>query len=234
MKLQRHRVTGTDCVDFFQRQVTADVEKLEDQTALLTAWCNIQGRVSSLMWLCKNAGTITLYIPDETYQAVMPRLQMFVLRDDVKFDAATACYGGIRDGQLVVSEEEQSSWTKALIDAGIPHLTTEACNQYLPQMLNLDCIGGLSFSKGCYPGQEIVARTHFRGKLKQRLLRLNAPSGETEIYNAKQEKAGNVLLRHGDAVLAVVRLESLAGGLFDSQGQRIELLPLPYAIAELS
>src|SRR5688500_9132670 len=60
-------------------------------------------------------------------------------------------------------------WEWLDIRAGIPTITPATQELFVPQMLNLDLIGGLSFSKGCYPGQEIVARMHFLGRLKQRM-----------------------------------------------------------------
>jgi hypothetical protein len=63
----------------------------------------------------------------------------------------------------------EDAWNLLDIEAGIPWITPEIQDEFTPQMVNLDLIGALSFTKGCYPGQEIVARTHYLGKLKQRM-----------------------------------------------------------------
>ncbi len=60
-------------------------------------------------------------------------------------------------------------WQWLDIRAGIAHVTTEISEAFVPQMMNLDRIGGVNFKKGCYPGQEIVARSHYLGKLKRRM-----------------------------------------------------------------
>jgi folate-binding protein YgfZ len=62
-----------------------------------------------------------------------------------------------------------NAWTEQNISAGIPWLTLETSEQYIPQMLNIDKLGGISFNKGCYTGQEIIARTHYLGKAKREL-----------------------------------------------------------------
>jgi hypothetical protein len=68
-------------------------------------------------------------------------------------------------------------WAWRLIWAGIPTVTGATQGQFVPQMLNLEKLGAISFTKGCYPGQEIVARAQYRGEVKRRLFRLHAQAG---------------------------------------------------------
>lgn len=63
-----------------------------------------------------------------------------------------------------------SSWRLSSIQAGVPQITLPTQEQFVPQMINLELLGGVSFKKGCYPGQEIVARMQYLGKLKRRML----------------------------------------------------------------
>ena len=65
--------------------------------------------------------------------------------------------------------ENSDQWLYLDILSGIPWLTTETSEEFIPQMLNLDQLGGISFNKGCYTGQEIIARTHYLGKTKRTL-----------------------------------------------------------------
>jgi folate-binding protein YgfZ len=65
--------------------------------------------------------------------------------------------------------KNSDQWRYLDILSGIPWLTTETSEEFIPQMLNLDLLGGISFNKGCYTGQEIVARTHYLGKAKRAL-----------------------------------------------------------------
>lgn len=71
------------------------------------------------------------------------------------------------DGTASVTPDR---WLAARLAAGEPSVRGDAAGQFVPQMLNLDLVDGLSFSKGCYPGQEIVARTRYLGKQKRRML----------------------------------------------------------------
>ena len=74
-----------------------------------------------------------------------------------------------RIGNQGFQPENSEQWRYLDIISGIPWLTTETCEEFIPQMLNLDLLGGISFNKGCYTGQEIVARTHYLGKAKRAL-----------------------------------------------------------------
>jgi folate-binding protein YgfZ len=82
----------------------------------------------------------------------------------------------------------ENAWHLAEIRAGLARIQATTRDQFQPQELNYPAVGGVSYTKGCYTGQEIVARLYFRGKLKQRLYRLSAdaqPSAETGIYSAR-------------------------------------------------
>lgn len=72
-------------------------------------------------------------------------------------------------GKQGFQPENSDQWRYLDIISGIPWLTTQTSEEFIPQMLNLDKLGGISFSKGCYTGQEIVARTHYLGKAKRKM-----------------------------------------------------------------
>ena len=115
----------------------------------------------------------------------------------------------------------------------------------MPQMINLELIGGVSFQKGCYPGQEIVARTQYLGKLKRRMFLTNAslavaPAAGTELYseNLGDQASGMVINAgvspHGGCdVLAVARVDSIESSVVhvgSLQGPTLTLQALPYAL----
>lgn len=68
-----------------------------------------------------------------------------------------------------------SAWRWLDIESGLPWVTAATCEEFVPQMADFDKIGGVSFHKGCYPGQEIIARTRYLGKVKRHLFRLDSP-----------------------------------------------------------
>ena len=125
-------------------------------------------------------------------------------------------------------------WDLARIRAGIPMVSGATQDEFVPQMLNLERLGAISFTTGCYPGQEIVARAQYRGEVKRRLYRLRLERGAAivgqEIF--AQEAAGTVVdcaptAEGGSELLAVLRVE-LADGralhLSSAQGPRLILL----------
>jgi len=80
-------------------------------------------------------------------------------------DSAAAAIGGL-SGELALGGNQ--AWQLAAIHAGVPQVTAATQEQFVPQMVNLELLGGVNFKKGCYPGQEIVARSQYLGKLKRR------------------------------------------------------------------
>jgi folate-binding protein YgfZ len=135
-------------------------------------------------------------------------------------------------------------WSWLDIRAGIPVITQTTQDQFVPQMVNFELLGGVSFQKGCYPGQEIVARTQYLGRLKRRMYLAHiaaedAAAGDSlfsadlegqatgSIVNAAPAPAG------GCDVLAVIQIESAKQQSIHWQradGPRLELQPLPYAV----
>jgi folate-binding protein YgfZ len=117
----------------------------------------------------------------------------------------------------------REAWSLLDILAGIPLLVPETAGEFIPQMLNIEALGGLCFTKGCYPGQEVIARLHYRGQLKRRLYLAFAdsqrvPSPGTALHrDGAAESAGAVVSAawHPDgrvALLAVVKNEDQALG----------------------
>ncbi|PZP58123.1 MAG: folate-binding protein [Azospira oryzae] len=136
-------------------------------------------------------------------------------------------------------------WEWLQIRAGIPLITPATQDQFVPQMANLDAIGGISFRKGCYPGQEIVARTHYLGKVKRRLYRVHldgsaAPAPGDELYSPDAgEQSSGVVVNAAPApgggydALAVIQVASAEAGEVHwktPDGPRLEFLPLPYQV----
>lgn len=96
------------------------------------------------------------------------------------------------------SEGDRSGWSMLDIEAGMPWIINATSEMHLPQMLNLDRLAGLSYRKGCYPGQEVIARLHFRGQLKKRLFLGHADANITpgpgdRIETAEHDYAGDVI-----------------------------------------
>jgi len=135
---------------------------------------------------------------------------------------------------------DNGTWASADVAAGIPFISTETQDEFVPQMVNLDLIGGLSYTKGCYPGQEIVARTHYLGKLKQRMFRARvsatANAGDKLFSTSLGDQASGMIITaapagSGSDVLAVLRIDdNEAVRLNSPDGAAIEITNLPYKV----
>lgn len=133
-------------------------------------------------------------------------------------------------------------WRLRDIRAGLPEITAATTGEFVPQMVNLDLLDAISFSKGCYSGQEIVARTRYLGRVRRRMLRFAlsgvVPAPGDPIY-AGGGVVGQVVNSQADdgngELLAVMRLDAWPGPFFaDAQcAQPLQRLPLPYRIPEL-
>jgi folate-binding protein YgfZ len=103
---------------------------------------------------------------------------------------------------LVCSADEET-WYLQEIRAGRPLITAATQDQFVPQMVNLETLGGIDFQKGCYPGQEIVARAQYRGQVKRRMVRLPAPQG-ARLEPGQQYNGGMVVDSAGGELLVVM------------------------------
>lgn len=132
---------------------------------------------------------------------------------------------------------EAAGWALEEIRAGRPHITQATQDLFVPQMVSLERLGGLDFKKGCYPGQEIVARAQYRGQLKRRMVRLRSsrplrPGQDLYSDDIAGQPSGTVVNAAGGEALAVLQiatLESRAAVRAEAGGAALEVLPLPYA-----
>jgi folate-binding protein YgfZ len=106
--------------------------------------------------------------------------------------------GPLAEMQAAATAREEE-WTLQEIRAGRPLITAATQDQFVPQMVNLEKLGAVDFQKGCYPGQEIVARAQYRGQVKRRMVQVRAPAGSD--LRPGQEFEGGIV---GDELLAVM------------------------------
>jgi len=135
-----------------------------------------------------------------------------------------------------------AAWEARCIAEGEPEVYARTSESWIPQMLNLDLLGAVSFSKGCYPGQEIVARTQHLGRIKRRLLHYLVIGPTLPVEGdglfLGQAKVGEVVrsARHAGIaqLLAVVNLEATGVGLTSEDGSvTCSRAPMPYEVPEL-
>ena len=187
------KISGADAEIFLQNQLSNDITKLESNRIQLNAYCQHQGKIIALFWLMRFGDDFLLSFPEDLNEKVITRLKMFVIMSDVKIEDISSQYNQIGlinesnsnaysinenlslliDSNELMKKDFSSGydlWAKACIDYKIPEVFLSSSEKFVPQMLNLDINEiGVNFSKGCYPGQEVVARLHYLGEAKRRL-----------------------------------------------------------------
>ncbi|MFK3970235.1 YgfZ/GcvT domain-containing protein [Pseudomonas sp. NPDC087358] len=136
-----------------------------------------------------------------------------------------------------------NDWLLGQIRAGIGQVFGQTREEFIPQMINLQAVGGVSFKKGCYTGQEIVARMQYLGRLKRRLYRLTLQSGDapepgSALFSPVHASAvGNVVVAarsaSGIELLAVLQADAVENGnirLGTPEGPNLQLCELPYTL----
>ncbi|MFC0348587.1 CAF17-like 4Fe-4S cluster assembly/insertion protein YgfZ [Undibacterium danionis] len=143
---------------------------------------------------------------------------------------------------------DASIWRLGNIHAGVPQVLEQSKEKFVPQMINFELIGGVNFRKGCYPGQEIVARSQYLGKLKRRMAiaRVSADSVDiaTEVFsdNDPTQPCGMIVSAERDfdqnfACLVEMKLADQEQGkvhLGSHMGPILNFLPLPYAYLDVT
>jgi folate-binding protein YgfZ len=174
--------------------------------------------------VARGAGGIAVRLAEQRYLVTLP-----AARRQSALDVLADAVGG--------------SWPLEEIRAGQPMVVLATQDLFVPQMVNLERLGAVDFKKGCYPGQEVVARTQYRGVLKRRMVRARvaaaaAPAMDVHAEDAPAQASGTVvnaagLPEGGSELLAVVQISSLESAsalrLAAPDGPRLELLPLPSA-----
>lgn len=188
------KICGPDGFKLLQGQLTCDVKQAVATQCLLAAHCNAKGRVLWLGYLFHYQDAYYIHLPQNMVALAIAALKKYALFYKVKLEDVTAsyiCVGSKEalkilphffktpDGRylyicnanetLQVSSQPMINWHTSNIERGIPTIYPQTSEKYLPHELNLHQIQAISFDKGCYTGQEIIARMHYRGKMKKQL-----------------------------------------------------------------
>jgi folate-binding protein YgfZ len=246
--LSATRFSGVDAGSFLHAQLSADILALASGDAVFACYCEPKGRVLALLLVHRVNEDYYVIMSRALTSAVTERLKIYRMRSKVNIDVLNDYWiAGLQadDAEpasgkslairlpgnghwLVVTPDEitvdtsahrQEEWKISELRLGITWLTPATSGEFLPQMLGFEELGAVNYRKGCYPGQEIVARTHYLGKVKRHPRLLNCkladcpePMEKINIFNDGQiydaivadcglDADGNVCL------LAVTRME---------------------------
>ncbi|MEO7805026.1 MAG: hypothetical protein ABIT36_00050 [Steroidobacteraceae bacterium] len=263
------RLRGAGALSFLQGQLSNDVERLRGERTLLAGLHNPQGRVIAVLRLIALAPEDVLaLLPRELAGEVLTRLRKYVLRAKVQIEddseqwrieggwgavpadtVALSIPGGRflapRAGEpAVANPDDTARWLAADIAAGLPQVYGATSEAFVGQMLNLDLVDAISFTKGCYTGQEVIARAHYRGRVKRRMQRFRTlhrtPLLPGDSFRLRDERVLRIVYASpvpggGSEFLAVAPFEHAidpnaaegAAPLIDASA-----LPLPYGIVD--
>lgn len=186
-------------------------------------------------------------IPTQDYELVSldngAILKLPSVNDDARFEIFTdstnapVIWNALKNNCQIV---EKPHWDWLEIQAGIPDIELKTQEQFVPQMLNLDILNGINFKKGCYTGQEIVARTHYLGTVKRRtylaeLANQNAPAAGDKVLDAAKNEVGQIVrvapnTANGFDALIELRIEAKEAGNMTCNDAAITLKDLPYTV----
>lgn len=213
---------GADAASFLQGYLTADMDALRPDVALPMACCNLKGRVVASGWASGRPDAVRLLLAESAVDAFTKHLRKYLLFSKSQLSAAGQ---GVRfspqrgDDAVAlpptgwyatfnVADAGHAEFANACVLAGFVAVASAVLDAFLPQMVGLTDAGAVSFAKGCYLGQEVVARAEHRGRVKQ-TLRCYRFGGEPPPVGAEvvgdSGKIGVLVAAGGGRALAVTR-----------------------------
>ncbi|MFZ7308494.1 YgfZ/GcvT domain-containing protein [Avibacterium avium] len=264
-------VQGADAEKFLQGQLTCDVNGLADGQSTPTAHCDPKGKMSSVFRLLReNTEQFYVIIRHALLPSALDNLKKYAVFSKVAFAEQDWQVIGLLDKQkcgaisadfcleigqsacvMLLNKTAQqidftgeiAQWEQAIMQAGYPILSPESQNEFIPQALNLQCIEqAISFQKGCYIGQETVARAKYRGINKRAMFLFNAQTNapvslgseiEMQLENGWRKTGFILSAVHFDGVLW---LQVVLNNQFEPNTEfrlvgnyaPLNLTPLPY------
>ena len=223
------RFTGRDAMTFLQGYLTSDAFALSEDRLSPTALCNLKGRVVANGWCSKRGNDVDLIVHQSLTGPLIGFLKNYLVFSKTKLqdcsashlifgciDASTGAGLHFGDGQTLHLVEEleaarelyeaaiplaHSQWASRLIVDEIALVSLPVSERFLPQMLALERSGAVDFDKGCYLGQEVVARAQHRGRVKRELATLTwkgePPAAGTEFHTTDSLTSGVVIQADG-------------------------------------
>lgn len=241
--LAKLSLVGADAQSFMQGYVTSDLDALAEDTAVPTACCNIKGRVLANGWVAGRADAVHLFVHENVAEALAAHLAKYLVfakcsleRDARGFAIADAPAAGAIAlepfGAFLTPAGEDGcpALDRRCIDAGFGIVSAPLAEKFLPQMLGLADIGAVSFAKGCYLGQEVVARAQHLGEVKRRLARFRW-RGALPAAGATTTPAGTVVHAAAESDDAGLALVVTAAGDVPLRGAGFDLTPVAEAPA---
>ena len=264
-KLSLISVTGDDAKTFLQAQLTQDVALWSDDSSVrLSAWCTVKGRMFVSFYVYQTPLGFQLIVAQDMAEKTLQRLKMYVFRSKVNLallgDALYFSEMGhaprtinakgelsllSMDGKLFGLSTQLPTtptvdWDTAHIRAGVAWVSAANSEQCVPQAVNFELVGGVNFKKGCYPGQEVVARSQYLGKLRRRAAIAQVQGADiavmSDVYvQGEAAPVGSVVLSATGWVLIECPHTLIENqSVLTVNRQVLTLHPLPYPIMDVT
>jgi len=215
------KVSGPDSENFLQSQFSNDIKNIKDSHIQINAYCQHQGKIIAIIWVFKRLDSYYLSLPLDLKDLVLSKLNMYKMMSNLQIDDFSLKvnqYGLIEEisdnsikltnnlsllttRETILNCDATAEWEFACIKDKLAEINLNLSENFIPQALNLDIdLRGVSFSKGCYPGQEVVARMHYLGKPKRRLFIFNSNTkvvvgDKLNVDNSKSLKSSGQVIR---------------------------------------
>ncbi|GAA5008915.1 folate-binding protein YgfZ [Acinetobacter puyangensis] len=190
LQFAHFQYAGVDAEKFLQGQVTVNVSKLGNNEFRPTAICDLKGRIQFGLWLKRqSAELIDIVITEDLAEEFAAHVKKFGAFSKATLSAASTIYPAIIDNQATFTPEENQAatifdWQATAIQNGQAWISQATAHLFQPQELRLHQRGGVDYDKGCYLGQEIIARLWFKAKPKHWL---HLIQGQGQAPNAGEQ-----------------------------------------------
>jgi tRNA-modifying protein YgfZ len=221
------KILGNDPAKFLQGQLTCDVTEVTEQNSVYGCYCNIKGRVELTFWVFKLGSNFYLRLPKILIKYAIKELSKYAIFSKIVVTESTLPFNhygiigslssfagngisfdysklGIKNLYEIFTNDDLKptgniqDWQQQLIKHKIPEIYPETIGCFLPHNIGLCKLNAISFTKGCYRGQEIVARMEYLGNIKYQLQTITIQSNNNiklgdDIYDENKKSIGKIV-----------------------------------------
>ena len=197
------QISGVDSAEFLQGQITNDINFVSENKILTSAICNVKGRVLAVFRILRISSGFLIFVNKSVAEKFKTHLEKYAVFFKTKIEFIDKAIDGIE----IISE---SDWKLNCIERGFVEITESISEVFTPHELNYQNLGLINFEKGCFTGQEVIARMHYRGKLKFSLAKFSVNEGNLLkeldfIFNKDGKKLGQVVLKEKNEGLVTLK-----------------------------
>ena len=219
------QISGLDSAEFLQGQITNDVNLASSDQMLRSAICNVKGRVLAVFKILKVGTDFHIFLNKSIAEKFKSHLEKYSVFYKTKIEL-------INQSSKNIEITSESDFRLRCIEEGFVDINEPISESFTPHELNYQNLGLINFEKGCFTGQEVIARMHYRGKLKFGLAkyRIGAENFLCErdyVYNKDNKRIGQIVSKEKDTGLIALKDASLISErLFKEDLEKIEFLAI--------